>query len=216
MFSIQSGVLANLTIAQAAANFLNTTWFADPMFLGHYPEDGLALFEEAMPPVSEEDMRTIHQPLDFYGVNMYHGHVVGAAGDPPPPDGQAITAMEWSVVPETLYWGPRFLYERYRLPIVVAENGMANLDWVHQDGQVHDPQRIDFLARYLAQLGRAADDGVDIKGYFHWSATDNFEWAYGFRRRFGFIFIDFTTGERILKDSAYWYRDLIATNGAEL
>jgi beta-glucosidase len=124
--------------------------------------------------------------------------------------------MDWKVTPGSLYWGPRFLYERYQLPLVVTENGMANVDWVSIDGKVHDPQRIDFIARYLREYRRAMADGVPCIGYFVWSIMDNFEWAYGYARRFGMVYVDFPTGKRIPKDSAYWYRDLIASNGANL
>jgi beta-glucosidase len=199
----------------------NNTWFADPMVFGTYPEDGLRLFADDLPRVRPGDMETIHQPLDFYGFNIYQGQPVralpGSGCEPvPTPEGPALTAMDWRVTPDALYWGPRFLYERYGLPIVVTENGMANCDWIHRDGQVHDPQRIDFLTRYLQAYERAIDDGVDGRGYFVWSIMDNFEWAYGYSRRFGLVYVDFTTGQRIPKDSAYWYRDLIESNGAAL
>jgi beta-glucosidase len=124
--------------------------------------------------------------------------------------------MGWPVTPEALYWGPKFLYERYKLPIVMTENGMANMDWVHADGQVHDPQRIDYLRRYLLELRRASEDGVPIQGYFQWSILDNFEWGHGYRQRFGLIYVDFATGRRIPKDSARWYSEVIAANGANL
>lgn len=199
----------------------NNTWFADPMVLGRYPEDGIALFGKDLPDVPAKDMDTICQPLDFYGVNIYRGQPVRAAGDGSielvsASDNPALTTMEWHVTPEALYWGPRFLFERYKLPLVITENGMANCDWVHTDGKVHDPQRIDFMTRYLGELKRATDDGVDVRGYFLWCATDNFEWAHGFSQRFGLIYVDFVTGKRVLKDSALWYKDLIATNGAKL
>jgi len=115
-----------------------------------------------------------------------------------------------------MYWGPKFFYERYRLPIVVTENGMANVDWIALDGRVHDPQRIDYLQRHLLQLARAIDEGVDVRGYFVWTLMDNFEWAEGYKQRFGIVYVDYPTGRRVLKDSAYWYRDVIATNGAIL
>lgn len=198
-------------------NCWNNTWFADPMVLGKYPEDGMKLFESEMPAVADGDMQTIYQPLDFYGVNIYRGEVIhSASGDSESvrgPDGPALTTMEWRVTPEALYWGPRFLFERYKLPIVITENGMANCDWVHRDGKVHDPQRIDFIARYLSELKRAIDDGVVAKGYFLWTLMDNFEWAHGYKQRFGIIHVDYTTGKRTLKDSAYWYKDVIASNG---
>jgi beta-glucosidase len=87
---------------------------------------------------------------------------------------------------------------------------------VHADGQVHDPQRIDYLRRYLLELRRASEDGVPIQGYFQWSILDNFEWGHGYRQRFGLIYVDFATGRRIPKDSARWYSEVIAANGANL
>jgi len=199
----------------------NNTWFADPMILGKYPEDGLKIFEREMPAIADGDMQTICQPLDFYGATIYQGQVIRATGDGGTvvvkgPEGQPLTAMDWPVQPESLYWGPRFLFERYQLPIVITENGIANTDWIHRDGKVHDPQRIDFTARHLGQLQRAIDDGVVVKGYFHWTFMDNFEWALGYKPRFGIVYVDFATGKRTLKDSAYWYKDVINSNGAVL
>ncbi len=196
----------------------NNTWFADPMIWGRYPEDGLNLFQADLPKIKTGDMETICQPLDFYGANIYHGQVVGVSSNGSRQIiskniGAALTAMEWEVVPSSLYWGPKFLYERYHLPIVVTENGMANCDWVHDDGRVHDPQRIDFLSCYLQEYGKASVDGVDIRGYFLWSAMDNFEWSFGYNRRFGIIYIDYPTQQRVLKDSAFWYQGIIAANG---
>jgi beta-glucosidase len=166
-------------------------------------------------------MSTIHQPLDFFGVNIYRGETVRADKDGKPeyvkdPVGQPITAFHWGVDPKALYWGPKNFYERYKLPIIITENGMANVDWVALDGKVHDPQRIDFLNRYLSQLCKASKDGVDIRGYFQWSLMDNFEWASGYRERFGIVYVDYPTQQRILKDSAYWYKEVIASNGASL
>jgi beta-glucosidase len=196
----------------------SNTWFADPMVLGHYPEDGLKLFEADMPEIKAADLKTICQPLDFYGVNIYRGDVISA--DSPVPvlgaDGPALTTMNWRLTPEALYWGPKFLYERYNLPLVITENGMANMDWIHTDGKVHDPQRIDFLKRYLGELERASDDGIPVNGYMYWSIMDNFEWAEGYKQRFGLVYVDYATGERTLKDSAYWYKEVIAANGKNI
>ena len=102
------------------------------------------------------------------------------------------------------------------MPILITENGMANVDWVQRDGQVHDPQRIDYLHRHLLALRRAMQDGTDVMGYFQWSLLDNFEWAEGFARRFGMVHVDFETGQRTMKDSAKWYQEVIATNGQSL
>jgi beta-glucosidase len=199
----------------------NNTWFSDPVCRGTYPDDGLALYGAAVPAIGPDDMQIIQQPLDFYGVNIYHGQVVRADATGQPevvahPVGHARTAFDWPVVPAALRWGPRFLQERYTLPIYITENGMANLDWIGRDGAVHDPQRIDFTAHYLLALRQAIADGVDVRGYFHWSIMDNFEWAEGYKQRFGLIYVDYASQRRVLKDSARWYQAFIASNGASL
>jgi beta-glucosidase len=199
----------------------NNAWFNDPVFLGRYPEEGLKHFAPDVPDFNPADLREIHQPLDFLGLNIYEGQPV-RAGD----DGVAIpveravghptTAFRWPVEPQSLHWGPRFMHERYNIPIYITENGLSNIDWVSLDGKVHDPQRIDFTRRYLLALRDAIDAGVDIRGYFHWSFMDNFEWAAGYKERFGLVHVDFTTQARVPKDSAYWYRRVMHTNGAAL
>jgi beta-glucosidase len=199
----------------------NDSWWLDPIFFGRYPEDGWQAFGADVPTVKDGDLKIINQPLDFLGVNIYQGVIVraGAAGQPgmvPFPAGMPLTACKWNVTPDALYWGPRFLHERYHAPVVITENGLSGIDWIALDGQVHDPQRIDFTRRYLLALERANADGVDVRGYFHWSVMDNFEWAEGFKERFGLIYVDYPTQQRIPKDSAYWYRQVIATNGASL
>lgn len=209
------------TLAITEHNLWNNTWFSDPVFLGHYPEDGLALFGGAVPEHTDEEMRIISEPVDFYGMNIYTGGQVkaGPDGEPVPveePPGNPRTLFYWPVRPESLYWIPRFLHERYGKPLAITENGLSNQDWVALDGHVHDPQRIDFLTRYLVQLHRAIGDGVDIRAYFQWSIMDNFEWADGYRQRFGLIHIDYETLRRTLKDSARWYGRVIATNGSRL
>lgn len=204
-----------------AKGFWNNTWFADAACLGRYPEDGLRLFGADVPKIAPGDMETIAAPLDFYGVNIYSGEPVraGDKGEPvavPRGPGFPQTAFGWTIEPDSLYWGPRFLYERYKLPIVVTENGLSCFDFPAVDGKVHDATRIDFLTRYLRSLGRAIDDGVKITGYFQWSLLDNFEWAEGYRQRFGLVYVDYQTLQRTPKDSAEWYANVIRTNGAAL
>ncbi|MCA9312455.1 MAG: beta-glucosidase [Phycisphaerales bacterium] len=199
----------------------NNTWYSDPVCRGHYPEDGLRLWGEASPRVEPGDMELISQPLDFYGVNIYAGQPVVSDGQGgwtsvAASPGAPRTAFDWLITPESLEWGVRFLSERYRLPVIVTENGMANLDWVDEHGVVSDPQRIDYSKRYLRALARAVDAGADVRGYFHWSLLDNFEWAEGYRMRFGLVHVDFETLVRTPKASAHWYRDLIASRGALL
>ncbi|MFO0838129.1 MAG: GH1 family beta-glucosidase [Phycisphaerae bacterium] len=204
-----------------APNLWSNTWFADPVCLGRYPADGLRLFGPDLPRFDVADLETIRQPLDFFGVNIYSGAGVRADPDGRPvrvsaPPGHARNTLHWPVAPEALRWGPRFLWERYKLPIVIAENGVSNLDWVALDGGVHDPQRIDYTHRHLLQLARAVADGVDLRAYFHWSILDNFEWAEGYEERFGLVHVDYSTQKRTLKDSALWYRTVIQTQGASL
>jgi beta-glucosidase len=196
----------------------NNTWWADPVCLGRYPEDGLALFGSAVPAIGPRDMETIRQPLDFYGVNIYFGEPVVAGDDGRPVKvpfvpGQPQTSMRWYITPQALHWGPRFLYERYRLPLVVTENGMANLDWPDETGRVRDPQRIDYTRAYLLALAEAVQAGADVRGYMYWSIMDNFEWGEGYSQRFGLVHVDFAGGTRTLKDSAAWYRGVIESNG---
>jgi beta-glucosidase len=197
------------------------SWWLDPIFLGQWPEDGLKNFGHLLPDGFEQDIEVIRQPLDFFGVNIYQGKRgrTNAAGEWESREeqpGQPLTRFNWTVSPEALYWGPKFFQERYGKPIYITENGLSNVDWVALDGGVHDPQRIDFLQRYLREFRRAGADGVDIRGYFQWSIMDNFEWAEGYRERFGLVHVDYGTLKRTPKDSAYWYRDVIKSNGANL
>jgi beta-glucosidase len=210
---------ATMAVRDTATWFFNNTWYADPLLLGYYPEDGLSLLGGEMPPDFERDLELICQPMDFLGVNLYQGHMVCADGDAGIKSvgrepGYPHTMHHWPVEPGLMYWGTRFLHERYRLPIYVTENGCASMDWVHHDGKVHDMARIDYLLRYLCALRDAVREGVDVRGYFHWSILDNFEWGEGYRMRFGLIYVDYQTLERTLKDSYAWYQQVILSNGA--
>lgn len=192
----------------------NISWWSDPVILGKYPQDGLELYKEYLPEITDEDMKLINQPIDFFGSNIYNGEEVKSDSNGNPiivarKIGHGKTAIQWTVTPESLRWGPRFYYERYKLPFFITENGMSAHDVVSLDGKVHDPNRIDFLNRYLIELEKATDDGVDIGGYFQWSFMDNFEWAKGYTERFGLVYVDYETQQRIPKDSAYWYKNWI-------
>lgn len=199
----------------------NVSWFSDPVFLGHYPKEGLEKFKEYLPEITEEDMQLIHQPLDFMGQNIYNGYYVRAGADGEPEfvnraPGFPKTAADWPVTPEAFYYGIKFLTERYPLPLYITENGMSCHDIVSKDGRVHDPNRITFLDSYLSAMQKAYDEGADVRGYFLWTFLDNFEWADGYKQRFGIVYVDFTTQQRIVKDSALWYQKVIKTNGAIL
>ena len=157
---------------------------------------------------------------DFIGLNIYHGTAARMGEHGPEsvsyPVGGPRTAMGWTVTPDSLEWCPRFAAERYHLPIYISENGLSCQDKVFLDGKVHDPQRIDFLTRYLRSLSRAIAAGADVRGYFQWSLIDNFEWAEGYNQRFGLVYVDYPTGTRIPKDSADWYRGIAVSNGGVL
>ena len=194
--------------------FFNNAWWADPMILGRYPnllEKRVPGFLESLP---EGDLTEICQPLDFFGYNYYFGCVVEPDAQRgwrrvAPLPGEPLTMLGWPLHPSGLFWASRFFHEAYGLPLYVFENGLSAMDWVSLDGRVHDPNRIDFLARYLGQYHRAQSAGIPLAGYFHWSLLDNFEWAQGYRERFGLIHVDYPTQRRTLKDSAHWYRRLI-------
>ena len=205
--------------ANEEQHLFSNSWYSDPMILGQYPEDGLDLFTANMPRIYQGDMEDINQPLDYFGTNIYSGVHVRASNNTAfevvEKDGLPLTQMGWPITPEALYWGPRFVYERYELPIVVTENGMANDDQM-DDGKVYDRERIDYLYRYLSEYQRAIQDGVPARGYFLWSLMDNFEWAEGYDKRFGIVHIDYETQERTLKYSAHWYKSLIAAHRSAL
>ncbi len=198
-------------------NFIwsESAW-VDPIVLGTYPDELKAIGEKlsaAENLFTAEDLQIISKPIDFIGLNIYMGRYVGDCKRKP---GEAHTDMGWSINDGALQWGTTFIYRRYKLPIYITENGMANIDWVSLDGKVHDPNRIDYLNRYLSGLKKSAENGTDIRGYFQWSFIDNFEWAEGYRPRFGMIFCDYETQRRIPKDSAFWYANVIKTNGENL
>jgi beta-glucosidase len=208
-------------LATADDSYKQNAWWLDAMVLGRYPAEGVALYGASMPEVRAGDMETIRQPLDFLGVNLYQADAVrrGKDGRPevtPWPVGAPLTSMEWAVTPSIMRLVPAWLHERYGLPLVVAENGVSLPDWVAADGAVHDPQRIDFARAYLRELGAAIAGGVPVRGYFHWSLLDNFEWAHGYKQRFGLVHVDFATQRRTPKDSARWYREVVASNGRAL
>jgi beta-glucosidase len=198
--------------------FSNGLW-SDPIYFGKYSDEVFDVYGKYMPNIKQDDLKIISQPLDFFGLNHYSAERIQADsnGNPtvvPPPLGAPKSSLDWDVTPESLYWGPKFFYERYKLPIIITENGMSNLDWVSLDGAVHDTQRIDYLHRYLIECKRAMNEGVAIKGHFAWSVTDNFEWVGGYDKRFGLIYVDFETQKRTIKDSGYWYRKVIESNGS--
>lgn len=188
------------------------SWWSDPIILGVAP----APLKDVL---SEKDLKQICQPLDFFAYNVYNSDNYAdddGKVNPQVYPGMPRTAFDWPITPEIMYWSAKFHYERYHLPIIITENGMANRDFVMSDEKVHDPQRIDYMRRYLQELKRAAEEGVPVIGYLHWSILDNLEWNAGYDMRFGLIYVDYQTLKRTPKDSAGYYSEVIRTNGENL
>ena len=192
-------------------------WFLDPIFRGAYPADLLERNELVARFVQDGDLDAISAPLDFLGVNNYTSPLVAA--DENGGRSQIVrradvdrTDMGWEVYPDGLHRLLVRVANDYAPPaIYVTENGAAFGDVRVHDGGVHDPERTSYLATYIDAVSRAVSDGAPVKGYFVWSLLDNFEWAHGYSKRFGIVFIDYPTLERVPKDSFYWYRDFIGS-----
>jgi beta-glucosidase len=203
----------NVAAAWEADGYRNRLFF-DPVFRGRYPEDVLERLDGAAPPVLEGDLATIAAPIDFVGLNNYSRTIVEADEDGRPrnlhADDAPVTATGWEIYPDGLYEVLKRLHHEYDVrSLYVTENGAAFADVRGEDGRIDDRDRIDYLSQYLGAVARAIADGVPVHGYFVWSLLDNFEWAQGYSKRFGLLYVDYTTLERIPKSSFYWYRDLI-------
>jgi len=190
-------------------------WFLDPIFRGSYPADLLERNELVEPVLQAGDLATISTPIDFLGVNNYFRFLIGAGADGPKmernPDAE-YTDMDWEVYPEGLRKLLVRLAKDYSPPaIYITENGAAFPDIRSHDGHVHDLERTAYLEGHVGAVAQAIADGSPVKGYFVWSLLDNFEWAEGYSKRFGIVYIDYPTLERVPKDSFYWYRDLISS-----
>ncbi len=192
-------------------------WYLDPLAGRGYPDEFIKKNSLNMDFVQGGDLDEMATPIDFLGVNYYtrgimRGSVFPASKNAPITlkAGAEKTEMGWEVYPQGLYEVLCRLNFEYSFPAYfITENGAAFADQLDASGQVHDPQRISYLERHFTQAARALQAGVPLKGFFVWSLVDNFEWAEGYSKRFGLIYIDYPTQKRILKDSAAWYRDWI-------
>ena len=188
---------------------MGNRWWGDPMLLGK-PVTAYGIYRSR-----QKDMPKIRCELDFLGVNVYQPFQEGSWGNKPAQgDPDRLTSMGWVIDGRCLYWTIRFMHERYGLPVMVTENGMADNDTISPDGKVHDEKRIRFIHEYLAGVKRAVSEGIPVLGYQYWSMLDNFEWAEGYEPRFGIVHVDYKTQKRTFKDSAYDYKKIIETNGA--
>ena len=205
--------------------------FLDPLLRGGYPADlrrDVATVSD-LAFVQDGDEQTIAAPLDLLGVNYYRRTVVRAAAGADPDrtpewvgsaevegvsQGLPATAMGWEIDPQGLYdLLDRIQRDYGPVPLYVTENGAAFDDAPGPDGRVADPARVDYLDRHLRAAWRAIRDGIDLRGYFVWSLLDNFEWAYGYSKRFGLVYVDYQTQRRIPKDSARWFAEVTRRNG---
>ena len=237
----QIGISLNLAPMHAARDTEKDRWAAnladqfvngmylDSLFNGRYPTDLWRKLRYLHPPVKVGDMDTIRQPLDFLGINYYtrsllqHAWYVPFVNARPAnlnglsargfsANGSGYTEMGWEVYPRGLYELLLRVKEEYgNVPVYITENGAAYVDEV-VNGRVNDSKRQQFLEKHLANVSAAVEAGADVRGYFAWSLIDNFEWAYGYYKRFGLVHVDFETQQRTIKDSGIWYRDLIARN----
>ncbi len=205
--------------ARAAARLADAMMnrlFMDPLFRGAYPADLLAHLGADAPDVQPGDMALIGAPMDFLGINYYTRIWAGAAPGERTPSELGVTDMGWEIYPQGLTEHlVRIARDYCPPPIYITENGCACADVLEGDA-VHDSGRVDFLARHLEALRAAIALGADVRGYFHWSLLDNFEWDSGYAKRFGLIYVDYATQRRVLKDSARWYAAYITAqrNGA--
>jgi beta-glucosidase len=194
-------------------------WFLEPVLGRGYPDDMLEHNAAILPTIADGDMETIAAPLDFLGINYYTRNVVRAGSDgagptPVETEGAEQTDMGWEVYPGGLHDLLVRLHTAYELPeLYITENGAAFPD-ARENGSVPDPRRVSYLEGHLDALASAIAEGVPVRGYFLWSLLDNFEWAFGFSRRFGIVYVDFETLERVPKESFLWYRDYIAAQRA--
>jgi beta-glucosidase len=207
-------------------------WYLDPLYYRCYPSDLVeaAIQKGDLPPdgltfVRPGDLEAIAVHTDFLGLNYYTRHVSranvpGEQNLPPtveaaPPGPENYTEMDWEIYPDGLFNNLAWLAFGYHVPkIYIAENGASYSTSPGVDGHVHDDLRTEYLKKHFAAAERAIQAGIPLKGYFVWSLMDNFEWSYGYTQRFGIVWVDFANQRRIIKNSGYWYRELIASQKA--
>ncbi|WP_026554535.1 GH1 family beta-glucosidase [Arthrobacter sp. 35W] len=200
--------------------------FLDPVYRGRYADSTVAAYGQYGLTATGEgagggdlvqpgDLALISAPGDFAGINHYTNMLVAAGDDTGTPNWQHVrptpSSFGWSDTPEALKTVLKRVASEYTsLPLYVTENGITLHDYVDPNGEVRDTERIHYLRGYISAVGEAIADGVDVRGYFAWSFMDNFEWAEGYDKRFGLVFVDYGTQRRIPKQSAHWYGGMIA------
>ena len=210
----------NVRAAEIATRELNAG-FLGVILEGKYTDGFLQYAGANAPKFTADELKIISSPNDFVGLNIYAPQFYVVAADRAPgfkvlpfPASFPHMNSEWlRVGPETIYWAPRLAAKIWNIDtIYISENGTSSADNLAADGNVYDLDRIMYLRNYLTQLQRATSEGVPVRGYFLWSLMDNFEWIFGFEKRFGLYHVDFETQRRVAKLSASFYRDVVARN----
>jgi beta-glucosidase len=210
---------ADVAAAERAMRELNAAYLT-VILEGRYTDAYLSDAGADAPKFTPEELRTIASPLDFVGLNVYMPIYVRAAETPsgfevlPFSKSHPRTASPWQYIgPESLYWAPRLLHKIWNVKeIYISENGCSTIDEVAPDGAIQDSDRVMFLRSHLTMLERAIAEGVPVRGYFHWSLFDNFEWSYGYAPRFGLIGVDYATQKRTPKLSAAFFSEVVRRN----
>lgn len=214
----------NDRLAANNADGYSNRWFLDPVFKGSYPVDMMNLFSKYVHSydfIQKGDLEIISTPCDFFGINYYSRGIVefSAANDFLTKGAHSDyekTGMGWDIAPDEFKDLIRRLRNEYtNLPIYITENGAAYDDQL-VDGKVHDKKRIEYVEKHLQAVSELNEEGMNIQGYFLWSLLDNFEWSFGYDKRFGIIYVNYETQERIWKDSALWYSEIVKNRGTLL
>jgi len=205
--------------ASAMDQITNRIWL-DPIVHGTLPPWARQYLENNGTHFSTTDLQAIHRRPDFLGVNYYNRLLAKKTDiaektfllEHPDYPGVLKTDIGWEVYPDGLRYTLEMLRDQYdNIPAYITENGACYNDVPGPDGQIHDSRRIDYLKKHLESLAQSLTEGCDVRGYFAWSLLDNFEWAHGYSKRFGLVYVDFARDQtRILKDSALWFRDWIS------
>ena len=214
-------------LATARAHAFRNVWFLEPALKGRYP-DAFPIFPSYLMGIRSGDMEQVRVPLDFIGINIYDRTIVSAPsmserlfnpqywflpakmnrGSAP-----TKTDLGWEVWPKCMYDIVTRITRDYNRPVIeITENGAAYGDGPGPDGLIHDSRRISYVRDHLAMLARAIRDGADVRGYHHWSLLDNFEWDQGYSQRLGFVYMDYKTQKRTMKDSGKWYAEVAKEN----
>jgi len=213
-------------LAVKRADAFRNRWFLDPVFLGRYPDTLFTDLGVTPPPIRDGDFAIISTPIDFLGVNYYSRWLVRSRANSVNTEeyslstdsyeaveripGASYTEMGWEVFPDGLANILTRIHREYApKAMVVTESGAAFDDHWNGNGTISDQQRIDYLQQHIATVAGVIRQGVPIKGYIVWSFLDNFEWSQGYHKRFGLVYVDYPTQQRIVKESGHWYANFI-------